>query len=247
MPKKILVGTSGYVYPHWKNIFYPKGIPQRSWLQFYAQHFSSVELNVTFYRLPSKKTFQDWYKKTPKEFKFVIKGSRFITHIKKLRDCKKPLQLFFEHAQGLKNKLLCVLWQLPPSSKYDYKKLSEFIKLLTQYAPSVWQSFEFRHSSWFNQSTYDALKENDINLCIADSASFPCYPVLTNNLLYLRFHGGKTLYDSEYSLEELDHWAQRVIPLSRKIKLLLAFFNNDAHGFAIKNAQQFNTMLHETL
>ena len=247
MPKKILVGTSGYTYPHWKNVFYPPDVPQPRWLEFYAQHFPIVELNVTFYRLPKKETFQNWRTRTPKEFKFVIKGSRFITHIKKLRDCKKPLQLFCEHAQGLKNKLLCVLWQLPPSSKYDYQRLSRFIKLLTQYAPSLSQSFEFRDASWFNESTYELLQENKINLCIADSPSFPCYPVVTNNLLYLRFHGGKTLYGSEYSREELHHWAQRAKDLSKKIKLLLAFFNNDAHGFAIKNARQFNVLLHETL
>jgi uncharacterized protein YecE (DUF72 family) len=247
MLKKILVGTSGYNYPHWRNVFYPRGVPSSKWLEFYAQHFPSVELNVTFYRLPTKDTFRNWYKTTPGAFRFIIKGSRFITHIKRLRACQKPLRLFLDHAQELKNKLVCILWQLPPSFKYDQRRLHNFIVLLSRHAPGYAHSFEFRHQSWFNQSAYQRLRQSNYGLCIADSPSFPTHKVLTADFLYLRFHGGKTLYGSEYSQEELNAWVDTVREWSKRINLLLAFFNNDAHGFAPKNARQFNTLLYETL
>lgn len=115
MPK-IFVGTSGWNYPHWANgVFYPAGLSQSKWLEYYAKHFNSVELNVTFYRLVQKKTFQNWYKRTPKNFYFVAKGSRFITHMKKLRAAKEPLNLFMDNVSELKEKLAAVLWQLPPA------------------------------------------------------------------------------------------------------------------------------------
>ena len=115
MTKKIFIGTSGYSYKHWIDKFYPKDLPQKRWLEFYAQHFNSVELNVTFYRLPKESLFENWYKRTPSNFRFVIKGSRFITHIKRLQDCKEPLNLFMQRAANLKDKLSCILWQTPPS------------------------------------------------------------------------------------------------------------------------------------
>ena len=242
MKAKVLVGTSGYSYKHWKDVFYPSALTQNKWFQFYTKTFKAVELNVTFYRLPSRKTFQGWFEKSPKNFKFVIKGSRYITHIKRLKGCKESLKLFFGNASGLENKLICVLWQLPPSFKYDLKRLEKFIDLLKKY-PKCFHSMEFRHQTWFNNDTYDILKGNNINLCIADSPNFPSYEVITSNFLYLRFHGGKTLYGSQYSEKELKAWAQKTKKWLKGKKLLLAFFNNDAHGFAVKNALQFKKIL----
>ena len=115
----IFIGTSGYSYPHWWNgIFYPSDLPQRKWLEFYADHFDTVELNVSFYRLPKKEVFEGWYKRAPKDFRFAVKGSRFITHIKRLKDCREPLSLLLDHAAPLKEKMGVLLWQLPPDSPF---------------------------------------------------------------------------------------------------------------------------------
>lgn len=113
---RLFIGTSGYNYKHWPGVFYPPGLPQSRWLEFYCRHFETVELNVTFYRLPARKTFEGWYKKTPADFVFAAKGSRFITHIKRMRDCFQPIKVYKENALGLGKKLAIVLWQLPLSS-----------------------------------------------------------------------------------------------------------------------------------
>lgn len=247
MVKEIFIGTSGYNYVHWKNVFYPPELPQGKWLEFYTQHFNCVELNVTFYRLPQKKVFQNWYKRSPEGFKFVIKGSRFITHIKRLQDCREALKTFFDNAKELKDKLLCVLWQLPPSLKFEDKRLKDFVTILRKEYNFCAHSFEFRNQTWFNDLTYQILKDNDLNLCIADSPQFPKCEQITNKFLYLRFHGGSLLYGSEYSVDELNSWVNKIKRWNKRIELLLAFFNNDAYGFAVKNALQLKELLNEKL
>ena len=243
---KKFVGTSGYNYLHWQEgVFYPKGWPKNKLLEYYCQHFNSVELNVTFYRLPNQAIFKNWQRKTPQEFKFVIKGSRFITHIKRLKDVRNSLEMFLENASFLGEKLLCVLWQFPASFKFNLERLTNFISELkkNKISRKVLHSFEFRDESWFNENTFKILRENNLNLCIADSPNFPTQEVLTSDFLYLRFHGGKILYGSEYSEEELVSWAEKVKRWRKKVKILLAFFNNDAYGFAVKNAQMFKKLL----
>jgi len=126
MPKKIFIGTSGWNYPHWKGIFYPKGLSQSRWLEHYVKFFNSVELNVTFYRLVKRPVFEGWYKRTPENFYFIIKGSRFITHVKRLKNCRQPVKLLLENAGALKEKLAVVLWQLPPGFKADIERLENF-------------------------------------------------------------------------------------------------------------------------
>jgi len=239
---KTYIGTSGYNYLHWSDgVFYPEGLSQNKWLEYYCQFFNSVELNVSFYRLPSEKTFENWYKRTPKDFYFVIKGSRFITHVKKLSDCKEPLKLFLENSSNLKEKLFCILWQLPPRLKKDLVKLENFLKLLEGSAKTTRQAFEFRNMSWFDKETYEVLKKYRICLCIAHSHHWPCVKEITSDFLYLRFHGGEVLYGSNYSEEELGEWVD--FTKSTKIKEIFAFFNNDAYGFAVKNALRFRELL----
>ena len=235
----IYVGTSGWSYLHWKKVFYPEGLTQTRWLEHYIKFFNCVELNVTFYRLVQKKTFQNWRKNTPESFYFIAKGSRFITHIKRLKSVKEPLDLFLNNACGLEDKLAAILWQFPPSFKKNIARIETFLKLLKK--TNIRQVFEFRNNSWFDVETFTLLKKYNACLCIAHSGRFPCVREVTADFLYLRFHGGGSLYSSNYSRQELKDWAG--FAGSVKVKDIFAFFNNDAHGFAVRNARQFRDFL----
>ncbi len=251
---RLFIGTSGWNYSHWQGVFYPPNLNQGKWLEHYTKFFNSVELNVTFYRLVQKKTFQNWYKRTPRDFYFVAKGSRFITHIKKLKDIQDSLRLFIENIAGLKEKLAAILWQLPPSfsrpeikfsggippaaGKKDLSRLEPFLKLLNKH--KIRQVFEFRNESWFNQEVYALLKKYNACLCIAHSNRFPCIKEVTADFLYLRFHG-ESLYSSNYSDKELKEWAN--FAKQFKQKDIFAFFNNDAYGYAVENALKFRELL----
>ncbi|MBU1871860.1 MAG: DUF72 domain-containing protein [Candidatus Omnitrophica bacterium] len=236
----VFVGTSGWNYSHWKKVFYPDGLPQREWLEYYLRFFSCVELNVTFYRLVKQATFKNWYGRTPKNFCFAVKGSRFITHIKRLKDTKEALDLFVKNATGLKEKLALILWQLPPGFKKDINRLTIFLNLLKK--TKLRHCFEFRNESWFNEEVYRLLEEYNFSLCIAHSARFPCEKVVTADYLYLRFHGGDSLYSSNYSDKELKAWAKFARQF-KKEKDIFVFFNNDSQGFAVKNALRFKELL----
>jgi uncharacterized protein YecE (DUF72 family) len=237
---RFFIGTSGWTYPHWAGgVFYPKGLSQNKWLEYYAEFFNCVELNVTFYRLVLKKTFRNWHKRTPKDFSFVAKGSRFITHIKKLKQVNEPLNLFIDNVLGLKEKLAAVLWQFPPSLKKDSKRLESFLKLLRK--TKIRQVFEFRNDSWFDKEIYGLLKEYNACLCIAHSGRFPCVKQITGDFLYLRFHGGESLYSSNYSDKELKGWVS--FSRQQENKDIFAFFNNDAYAYAVKNALRFRELL----
>jgi uncharacterized protein YecE (DUF72 family) len=236
---KLFIGTSGWNYPHWEGVFYPEGLSQKNWLQHYTGFFNCVELNVTFYRLIKAETFINWYKRTPADFYFVAKGSRFITHIKKLKEIKEPLGLFFDNVKELKEKLAAVLWQFAPSFKKDTQKLESFLKLLKK--TGVRQAFEFRNQSWFDREVQEVLKKYNGCLCIAHSSRFPCVKEVTADFLYLRFHGGDSLYSSNYSDRELKEWA--AFAKEYKGRDIFAFFNNDAYGYAVKNALKFRQFL----
>ncbi len=234
----LFIGTSGWNYPHWQGGFYPENLSQSRWLEYYVKSFNAVELNVTFYRLVQKKTFENWYKHTPKGFYFVAKGSRFITHIKRLKDCKEALNLFLDNCLALKEKLACVLWQLPAGYKKDLKGLRDFLKYLHKIR--LRQAFEFRNLTWFDKEVYSLLEDYNACLCIADSDRWPCIKKITADFIYLRFHGDNGLYCTDYSDEKLREWAR----FARETKKdIFAFFNNDAYGFAVKNAIRFRQFL----
>jgi uncharacterized protein YecE (DUF72 family) len=234
----VFIGTSGYNYPHWWNgTFYPSDLPQKKWLEFYTEYFNTVELNVSFYRLPRKEVFQNWYKRTPKRFIFALKGSRFITHIKRLKDCRDPVSLFFDHASPLKEKLGAVLWQLPPRFKFQKERLEEFCVLLTTLPRSKFHrhAFEFRDESWFCQEAFRILEDFRFALCLAHGSGLPFTERITSDFMYLRLHGGEVLYGSNYSDKELREWARKIQNWRKKRKTAFVYFNNDAYGFAVKN------------
>jgi len=242
----IYIGTSGYNYKHWANgVFYPKGLPQNKWLEYYSSYFNAVELNVSFYRLPKKEVFQKWRRRTPKEFCFVVKGNRYITHIKRLKDSLAPLKRFFANASGLGRKMALVLWQLPPNATIDTKRLALFCENIrkTRYANDVGHVFEFRHRSWFIEETYGTLKNNNFALCMAHSSRWPLEMQITADYIYLRFHGGEGLYDSDYRERDLRKWVDRVKEWQSSVKDIYAFFNNDAYGYAVKNGLRLKEMV----
>jgi uncharacterized protein YecE (DUF72 family) len=196
-----------------------------------------VELNVSFYRLPKKEVFEGWYKRTPNGFSFAVKGSRFITHIKRLKDCREPLSLLLDHASPLKEKLGVVLWQLPPRFRFQKERLEEFCILLITLPRSkrLRHAFEFRDESWFCHEAIRILEEFNFALCIAHGSGLPSMEVLTSDFTYLRLHGGEVLYGSNYSEKELNQWAEKIKDWRKKVKTIFVYFNNDAFGFAVKN------------
>ena len=242
MENKIFIGTSGYSYPHWgEGVFYPEGLKENKWLEYYCKFFNTVELNVTFYRLPSRNVFKSWYKRVPKEFYFMAKGSRYITHVKKLVDIKDPLSKLFLSLGELKEKLGGVLWQFSPGMKVDLEKMEKFCKEISKYKTR--HTFEFRHPSWFNKDIYAILKKYNFCLCIAHSPFWPLEEIITSDFIYLRFHGGESLYGSNYSDKELKSWAEKAKVWLNKGLDFYAYFNNDAYGYAVKNALKLKELL----
>ncbi len=235
----LFIGTSGYNYPHWWNgVFYPSDLSQRKWLEFYAEQFDTVELNVSFYRLPKREVFEGWYKRTPIGFAFAVKGSRFITHMKRLKDCREPLSLLLENASPLKEKLGVLLWQLPPRFKYQRERLEEFCILLSTLPRSkrLRHAFEFRDESWFCQEAFRILEEFHFALCIAHGSGLPFTEKVTSHFVYLRLHGGEVLYGSNYSDKELKGWAEKIRDWGDNGRDVFVYFNNDAYGLAVRNA-----------
>ncbi len=229
----IFIGTSGFSYHHWTEKFYPKVVKQSDWLAYYAEHFNTVEINSSFYRLPNEKVFSSWYDKTPGDFSFSVKGSRYITHTKRLLVEKDSVNLFMERAESLGSKLKVVLWQFPPGFKVNPKRLERFLKLLKIYKCRF--AFEFRHESWLGEPIYKILRAYNAALAIADSPHFPKTEIQTADFSYIRFHGGKYLYSSKYSPGEMKDWSKKIEKLSKKGNVF-AYFNNDANAFAVKNA-----------
>lgn len=237
------IGTSGYSYPHWgKGIFYPPKLPSARWLEHYYKYFSSVELNVTFYRLPSEKAYAGWYQRTPEKFLFALKGSRFITQRKRLKDCQGPLELFFEGAGQLREKLSVVLWQLPPSFKQSLDRLEEFSALLGRFSP-IRQAFEFREESWFCPEVFQILKRYGMGLCLADWPVFDAKKSEDFDFIYLRRHGPGALYNSCYSEGQLKRDAGKIKRWLGKGKDVYLYFNNDAEGWAVRNASTLQKLL----
>jgi len=238
---KIYIGTSGYQYYHWRGLFYPENLISYKWLEYYAKFFKTVELNVTFYRLPPESAFKGWSRRTPKDFIFVLKGSRFITHVKKLNNIREATKLFFDRAKLLKEKLGIVLWQLPPGWKVNADRLEKFLKFVSK--DKIRQAFEFRNETWFCSEVYKLLKKYRAGLVIADSPYYPKIEKITANFVYLRFHGGRVLYGSEYSKKELTEWAKKIKKWLRRGLDVYVYFNNDANAYAVKNARELVKLL----
>jgi uncharacterized protein YecE (DUF72 family) len=240
MASKYYIGCSGWHYEHWRGPYYPKELPKLKWLSFYAQQFDTVELNNSFYRLPSEKAFTKWQESTPGNFVFAVKVSRFITHIKRLRNSGTAVENFLSGAAFLKEKLGPLLYQLPPSMRRNDEALKDFLSTL----PSKHQHvIEFRHESWIEERVFDILRRHNVGLCVSDMPGFSCPLVATGDFAYIRFHGSEGLYSSSYSGEELTQWAQRIDRLGQNVRVSYVYFNNDAEAFAVGNAMMLRDLL----
>ena len=231
----IHVGTSGWQYKDWRGVLYEDGLPQDRWLERYAQLFSVVEVNNSFYRLPERTTFERWRRRTPADFTFVVKASRYLTHIKRLANVADGIARFYAGIEPLveSGKLGPVLWQLPGNFKRDDERLANALREL----PPGRHCFEFRDASWFTPEVYDLLRAHQVALVIGDRpevASFQTHET-TADWTFVRFHHGHRGRRGNYSVSELEEWKRRVARWRREREVFL-YFNNDWEGFAIQNA-----------
>jgi uncharacterized protein YecE (DUF72 family) len=234
------IGTSGYVYRHWrKGIFYPEGLPAREELSYYSTRFRTVELNNPFYRLPTAEMFQRWAEATPPDFQFAVKASRYITHIKRLREVGPELTLFLERALHLGGKLGPILFQLPPTQQVDLARLREFLRLLSNDYRWV---IEFRHPSWHTNQLYELLTERSVALCIPVGGGINPDRVTTAPFTYIRMHRGQEP-EGGFTADELASWARQIRALRAAGKEVYVYFNNDWGGFAIRDAVKLSELL----
>jgi len=230
----IRIGTSGWYYDHWKKRFYPPGLPKSKWFEHYAKTFNTVEINNTFYRLPKPQSFAKWYDQTPKNFVFVVKANRYITHIKRLKNTYNEVGRFYDAAGQLAHKLGVVLFQLPPSLRIDLDLLKSFIKLLPQEPAAV---FEFRHKSWYVGDTFELLCKLRAGFCIHDMPGNESPKSIVSDIIYIRFHGSTGKYSGSYSKSDLQGWAKWLKDYKHEAIRAYAFFNNDISAHAIDNAK----------
>ncbi len=235
------IGCSGFLYEHWRKHFYPGDLSKNYWLEYYSRHFSTVELNVTFYKLPDRETFIKWFSSTPEGFTFSLKGSRFITHVKKLKDCTEPVEAFLSRATLLKEKLGVILWQFPPTFTEDIERLRDFLEILKPYC--LKNTFEFRNKTWINKRVFDLLKMEGASPCMADWPDFLDKLPLTSDFVYIRRHGEKGSYTTSYSIDSLGRDAKRIKAYLRKKKEVFIYFNNDAFGYAPRNALELVSLI----
>lgn len=237
---KLQIGTSGWVYKHWMGIFYPLHLPSNQQLSFYAQNFSTVEINFSFYRLPERSVFEGWREQTPSGFLFAVKGSRYLTHMKKLKDPQEPLSRLMERVEGLQEKLGPILFQFPHTWHLNLERLQSFLELLQTYGQQRF-TFEFRHSSWLIPQVYKLLENAGVALCLPVSPTVPLDVRLTAPWTYIRMHTGQ--YGVGYSDEELSIWANRIRLFLQQEADVYIYFNNDPDGYAIHDAQHLCRLL----
>ena len=232
------LGTSGWSYSGWKGRFYPEDIPQKSWLPYYAQHFNTVEINMTFYRFPKPETLKGWQRKVPESFKFTLKANRQITHLKRIKGVKSEVRYFYILADSLGDKLGCILFQLPPSLTQDLDLLQGFLQTLSPYYRNV---IEFRHESWYREEVYELLKASNVIFCTVSSTKVPRTVIETSKTCYFRFHGLTGGYRYSYPEQELEWWARTM--KETDAQECYVYFNNDYHAHAVDNCKTLGKIL----
>ena len=236
---RIYIGTSGWVYKGWAGAFYPEGLRPAEQFSYYANQFSSVEINATFYRLPTENMVENWREKAPDNFIFAVKGSRFITQMKKLNVTKDSISIFFKRIKPLREHLGPILWQLPPTLHRDVPRLERFLdRVPTNFRHAV----EFRHPSWIDDEVFDVLRAHNAAHVSVSSMRMPMDFTVTTDFIYIRFHGLQGGAAHDYTREELDPWAEHCQAALRQNKTVYAYFNNDWNCRAPENAKTLSEM-----
>ena len=253
-PPALWIGTSGWVYKHWLGSFYPPGLPADAQLPFFARHFPTVEVNFSFYRLPERSVFETWRQQTPPGYLFAVKASRYLTHMKKLKEPEEPLQRLMERATGLEEKLGPILFQFPHTWHANVPRLADFTAALRPYVTGQAATphpgphrfaFEFRHQSWLTPEVYALLERDGHALCLPSHPHMPLQPHLTAEWTFIRFHTGR--HGIGYSDEELRDWAQRIEDFRHRGAAVYAYFNNDIGGHALRDGRRLAAFLGQPL
>ncbi len=235
----VRIGTSGWVYNHWRGVFYPKELPQTQWFYFYAREFDTVEINNSFYRLPSAEMFEAWRRQAPPDFLYAVKASRYLTHMKKLKDPEEPIQRFFGRADRLGNTLGPVLYQLPPRWKVNLPRFEHFLSVL----PKGYQHVvEFRNASWLIDDVFRMMEQYHVAHCIHDMEPLQIPARVTAPPAYVRFHGDSK-HSGNYDEKTLATWARRIADWKAQKLPVFAYFNNDVGGYAVKNARTLKDLV----
>ena len=236
----IRIGCSGWNYRHWRGVFYPDGLPVKRWFEHYGAHFDTVEVNASFYRLPEASTFAKWRDQAPPGFCYAIKAPRFITHMRKLKDCDEGMADFLARARNLEHALGPILYQLPPRWRFDRDRLERFLDLLPDDLSHV---FEFREPSWLEPQVLQLLDGRAIAFCTHDMPGLATQRAATGHAAYVRFHGASGKYWGRYSEEALADWAEWLRVEEVNGRTVWAYFNNDIHADAIADAKALQALL----
>ncbi len=240
LQQRIFVGTSGWSYKSWEKTFYPREIPKTRHFDFYATQFHTVEINLTFYRLPTASMVEGWREKAPRGFVYAVKGSRFITHMKKLARLDGALAKFFDRLEPLHERVGVILWQLPPMLRRDVARLEHFLAQLPRtYSYAV----EFRHPSWLDDDIFELLRRYRAAHVSLSSLGMPMNLTVTSDLVYIRFHGLKGGAAHDYTRRELEPWAAHIRQQAHRGKRVYVYFNNDANVRAPANAKLLLEMI----
>ena len=235
------IGCSGWNYKAWRGHFYPVGLPASAWLSRYASQFDTVEVNSTFYRLPDGETFASWRKQTPPGFTMAVKASRYLTHLKRLRDPAEPIARFFDRAEQLGPRLGPILYQLPGDFRPDLDRLEAFFAALPRTrrpgrSRRLQHVMEFRDPAWYTAETFALLERYGVSLCLHDKRGSEITEPAIGPIVYVRFHGTSGHYAGSYGRPALEKWAIRLAAYARKGRAVYAYFNNDPNAVAAENA-----------
>ncbi|MFW6122775.1 MAG: DUF72 domain-containing protein [Thermodesulfobacteriota bacterium] len=234
------IGTSGWHYDHWSGPFYPEDLPKKDFLSFYQQHFHTVEINNSFYQLPSEKTLTEWRDSVPPGFIFAVKGSRYITHMKKLKDPDQSVPPLLERLQVLGDRLGPILFQLPPKWHFNEERLEAFLASLPR---DYRYALELRDPSWLNQDAYRILSRHGAAFCIYELAGRLSPKEVTADFVYIRLHGPGGAYQGRYDKQTLAGWAGAISAWTAKGLTVFVYFDNDEAGYAAQNALELQEML----
>ncbi len=239
--KRIFVGTSGWVYAGWREHLYAD-TPVKRWLEVASGTFDAIEINGSFYTQIKPETYVKWREETPDDFRFSLKGHRFVTHYKRLRDCRESVLRLRAQAAGLEHKLRCVVWQLPSNFALNLERLDGFLRDLEAW-PEVRHALELRHRSWFTDEVAAHMRSAGVAVCMGDAPDFPMWTAVTTDVVYVRLHGHTRKYASCYSLPNLRKWAADCERWAAEGREVHVYFDNDAEGHAVRNALTLRALL----